>query len=58
MEKVFVVLSNFYDSNNHISSTSLCFVTVNRSSAEKVISVYEKNYPGTSFKIIETELFE
>ena len=58
MNKVFVVLSHFYDSNNHTGSTSFCFVTSNKSSAEKAVSVYEKNYPGTSFEIIETELFD
>lgn len=58
MDKVFVVLSHFSDSNNHTVNTSVCFVTCKKSSAEKVISVYEKNYPNTSFEIIETDLFD
>ena len=58
MNKVFVVLCHFYDSNNHLGSTSFCFVSSNRSSAEKAVSGYEKNCPGTSFEIIETELFD
>ena len=58
MEKVFVVLSHFYDSNSHVSSTCFCFVAASKSSAEKAVSIYEKNYPGTTFEIIETELFD
>ena len=58
MDKVFVVLSHFSDSNCHITDLKVCFATCSKSSADKVVSVYEKNYPGISFEIVETELYD
>ena len=58
MDKVFIVVSHFSDSNAHFSESSICFATCTRSSAEKFISVYEKYNPVSHLEIVETNLYE
>lgn len=57
MDKVFVVVSNFSDSNTHESSSRICFATCSKASAEKVVSSF-KSAVGCRYEVVETDLYD
>lgn len=58
MSKVFVVVRNFSDSNNHTSNSSVSFVSASKELAERIVSNLEKTSFSSLFEIIETDYID
>ena len=58
MDKVYVVVSHFSDSNIHQSSSQILFATSKRSLAEKAISRLKDRLYASTLEIVETDFYE
>lgn len=58
MDKVYIIVCHFSDSNTHESSSNIVCAVCSKVNAEKAVSKLKQSHFGSRYEIVETDLYE